>query len=613
METAALTRGSIPPQLVSLALPLIFGNILQQLYNTIDAMVIGRFAGETAFAAIGVAGTVMNLFLFLLSGCCTGISVLFAQQYGSRDLAGFRQEGFLASVFGGLFTLVLSLAALLLLRPLLTLMQTPEDVARLAADYLVVIFGGLLATFFYNLCAAALRSVGDTRSALLALLAAMAANLALDLLFVARLGMGIAGAAWATVLAQLLSVALCLLYLARRYPQLLFRREDRRLDRGLLRRTVSYGAVSALHQSSLYIGKLLVQGAVNSMGTPMISAYTATTRIEGFANSFGDSGAQAVSVFTAQNTGAGEERRVREGFRTSFLMMLALGAVMSVLLYAAAPAAIALLAGETSSFTQTNGVAYLRMVGCFYILCFLGNTFVGYFRGRGQVTVPVYGTIIQISARVILSYALIRPMGLSGVALALAFLLGLFIFLVYKKSYSGVMYSPSFGVTLIALALITTLLILAVTSNIVLSLGMVGALSIVRFRTAIKEPMDIAFLFWAIAAGIVLAAGLIPLAVVGSLFVGVVLLVFSRQKNGENPYILVVHCASEQEEAQVRSLVESRVRRLNLKSKSVSPGQIELNYEVRLRQADTGFVNELGAMEGISQVVLVSYNGDYMG
>lgn len=129
METAALTRGSIPPQLVSLALPLIFGNILQQLYNTIDAMVIGRFAGETAFAAIGVAGTVMNLFLFLLSGCCTGISVLFAQQYGSRDLAGFRQEGFLASVFGGLFTLVLSLAALLLLRPLLTLMQTPEDVA----------------------------------------------------------------------------------------------------------------------------------------------------------------------------------------------------------------------------------------------------------------------------------------------------------------------------------------------------------------------------------------------------------------------------------------------------------------------------------------------------
>ena len=190
------------------------------------------------------------------------------------------------------------------------------------------------------------------------------------------------------------------------------------------------------------------------------------------------------------------------------------------------------------------------------------------------------------------------------IALVLAFFLGLFIFLVYKKSYSGVMASPSFGVTLIALTLITTLLILAVTSNIVLSLGMVGALSIVRFRTAIKEPMDIAFLFWAIAVGIVLAAGLIPLAV---------LLVFSRQKNGESPYILVVHCASQNEEAQVRALVEARVRRLNLKSKSVSPGQVELNFEVRLRDADTGFINELGAMDGVSHVVLVSYNGDYMG
>ena len=201
----------------------------------------------------------------------------------------------------------------------------------------------------------------------------------------------------------------------------------------------------------------------------------------------------------------------------------------------------------------------------------------------------------------------------AAIALALAFCLGLFIFLVYKKCYAGVMYAPSFGVTLIALTLITTLLILAVTSNIVLSLGLVGALSIVRFRTAIKEPMDIAFLFWAIAAGIVLAAGLIPLAVVGSLFVGVVLLVFSRQKNGESPYILVVHCADQDVEGQVRALVEARVRRLNLKSKSVAPGQIELNYEVRLRDADTEFVNELGAMEGVGTVVLVSYNGDYMG
>ena len=197
--------------------------------------------------------------------------------------------------------------------------------------------------------------------------------------------------------------------------------------------------------------------------------------------------------------------------------------------------------------------------------------------------------------------------------IAVAFLLGLFIFFIYKRTFSGVVFTKSFGISLILLSMITAAVIMTISSNLMLSLGMVGALSIVRFRTAIKEPMDIAFLFWSIAAGIVLAAGLIPLAVVGSLFVGVVLLVFSRQKNGESPYILVIHCADQDVEGQVRALVEARVRRLNLKSKSVAPGQIELNYEVRLREADTEFVNELGAMEGVGNVVLVSYNGDYMG
>lgn len=197
--------------------------------------------------------------------------------------------------------------------------------------------------------------------------------------------------------------------------------------------------------------------------------------------------------------------------------------------------------------------------------------------------------------------------------LIVGLLMGLYVWFIYKKTFSGVMYSRTYGMTLVMMTIVTALMLMLINNSLTLSLGMVGALSIVRFRTAIKEPMDIAFLFWAIAAGIVLAAGLIPLAVVGSLFVGVVLLVFSRQKNGESPYILVVHCADQDVEGQVRALVEARVRRLNLKSKSVAPGQIELNYEVRLREADTEFVNELGAMEGVGNVVLVSYNGDYMG
>ena len=198
-------------------------------------------------------------------------------------------------------------------------------------------------------------------------------------------------------------------------------------------------------------------------------------------------------------------------------------------------------------------------------------------------------------------------------ALALAFGLGMFIFLVYKKTFYGVMYSSSFGVTLIALTMITTLVILAVTSNIVLSLGMVGALSIVRFRTAIKEPLDIAFLFWSIAAGIVLAAGLLPLAVIGSECIGVVLLVFVNKKSWADPYILVLRCDGGDSSRTAQTFLEGQTRRCVLKSKTVRPGEVELNLEVRMKDGDTGFVNTLGDMEGVRSAVLVSYNGDYMG
>ncbi len=200
-----------------------------------------------------------------------------------------------------------------------------------------------------------------------------------------------------------------------------------------------------------------------------------------------------------------------------------------------------------------------------------------------------------------------------ALALVLAFGLGVFIFLVYKKTYQGVMYSSSFGVTLIALTMITTLVILAVTSNVVLSLGMVGALSIVRFRTAIKEPLDIAFLFWSIAVGIVLAAGMIPLAVIGSVVIGIILLVFVNHKSHCDPYILVMQCDGSQSEAEARAYLEHNTKRCAVKSKSAQKGLVEVNYDVRLVDDSTDFINTLAEMEGVKSAVLVSYNGDYMG
>ena len=198
-------------------------------------------------------------------------------------------------------------------------------------------------------------------------------------------------------------------------------------------------------------------------------------------------------------------------------------------------------------------------------------------------------------------------------ALILAFGLGMFIFLVYKKTYQGVMYSSSFGVTLIALTMITTVVILAVTSNVVLSLGMVGALSIVRFRTAIKEPLDIAFLFWSIAIGIVLAAGMIPLAVIGSVIIGLILLVFVNRKSHCNPYILVIQCDGHASESEVKAYLDEMTQRCTVKSKSAQKGSLELTLEIRLKSDNTDFINTLSEMQGVNSAVLVSYNGDYMG
>lgn len=200
-----------------------------------------------------------------------------------------------------------------------------------------------------------------------------------------------------------------------------------------------------------------------------------------------------------------------------------------------------------------------------------------------------------------------------ALALGLAFCIGLFIYAVYKKTFKGVMYSKSFSTSLIALCMITSLVILAVTSNVILSLGMVGALSIVRFRTAIKDPMDIAYLFWAIGVGIVLGAGLIPLAIFGSLFIGLILVIFTNKSNSDNPYILIISCDDESVENNVLKIIGNKVKKYVIKSKTVTGGKgVEFTIEIRLKTMETSFVNEISKENGVNSAVMVSYNGDYM-
>ena len=198
------------------------------------------------------------------------------------------------------------------------------------------------------------------------------------------------------------------------------------------------------------------------------------------------------------------------------------------------------------------------------------------------------------------------------IGLAFALVLGLFIFVIYKKTFSGIMYSNGFAMSLIGLSLVTTLVIMAVTSNVVLSLGMVGALSIVRFRAAIKEPMEIVFLFWALAVGIVIGAGMIPLAVIGSVIIGFILVVFVRKKFQSTPYILVINCNNDKAEQSALSVIEKSVDKYIVKSKTVSDNGIEVTAEVRVKNAATDFVNKINEVKGVTTATLVTYNGDYM-
>lgn len=415
---ANLLNGSIYSSLLCLMGPLIIGNIFQQLYNTVDAVVIGKYAGLEAFAAIGVSGTIMNLFLFVSSGCCSGIAIILARYYGERNYLCFRNEVFMAFALGAVGVFFISLLAFFCTDGCLRLLQTPQEVAAKASLYLKIIFAGLVPAFFYNLSSAILRSVGNTVVALLILICTIILNFALDLIFIRNFHMGIAGAAAATILAQTLSAVLGIFYLIKKYPSLLFGKKDMYFNKNLFYKTLRYCFVSALQQASLYLGKLMVQGTVNSMGTEMISAYTATTKAEGFANSFGDSGTEALSVFIAQNTGAGQHERVRRGFRKGFILLAVMGISLSLAMYGTAGLSVSFISGTDNPAVIKEGVRYMAVISLFYLFNYIGAAYVGFFNGIGKVGISAVSVVIHITIRVILARCLIERLGLAAVAAA---------------------------------------------------------------------------------------------------------------------------------------------------------------------------------------------------
>lgn len=414
-----LTSGSIMPQLLGLALPLLGANLLQQLYNVANSLVITWYAGENALAALGIAESVMNLYIYVITGACMGAGVLVAQFYGEKNLPRLRRQLFVSAVLIGGSVLAAILLGQLFLPQILSLIQTPNEVRAQVSHYLRIILVGMVFTFVYNYLAAALRAIGDTRAALYFLFISLGYNLAAAWLLVGWFHMGIVGTALATATAQLLSSTLCLLYIKKKRAFLLFGPEDMVMERPLIRLTVSYCAVAALQQSSLYLGKLLIQGAVNgisTVSTASIAAFTAAGRVENFTQAFGLSGCEAMAIFIAQNHGAGQDRRALRGFLLGGAVTVGVGAVFS--------AAMGLFAQPLSHIFLGGGdgmapcISYLRLISWFYVLSFFGHSFVGWFRGTGRMNITFFGTTLQIIIRVIGTYLLVDTMGLDAVALA---------------------------------------------------------------------------------------------------------------------------------------------------------------------------------------------------
>ena len=267
-------------------------------------------------AAIGVGGTVMNLFIFILTGCSIGVSIIIASMFGKGDFHGLRKECFLALIFGGAFTIFVSAVSVYFLPSVLRAIHTPAEIFGATGEYLRIILGGLLATFYYNLGASALRAVGNTGT-LVFLVTAVILNAALTFVLVAWFGFGIAGAAWATVFSQGLSAVLCMVYIRKKLPFMVPAREDMKYDGALLNKTALFASLSAMHQSSLYLGKFLVQGAVNLLGTASIAAYTATGRIEGSPRGRGELLRLNLRIRCAKH-GRGGQKKSAEGISHGF-------------------------------------------------------------------------------------------------------------------------------------------------------------------------------------------------------------------------------------------------------------------------------------------------------
>ena len=413
-----MTEGSIPRHLIRYAIPSILGNLFQVTYNTVDSVIVGKYVGANALAAVGVANPLMNIATFFLIGMGIGASVLMSEFYGARDFRRLRREFSTATLAALAFSFVVAAAFLALVNPLLRLCNTPAEIFGDVAAYLRIVACGMVFTCLYNMLSAALRSIGDTRTPLVCLVLGSLINVGLDIWFVSGLKMGVSGAAVATVISQGVSAALCACLLWRGAEPLHIAREDVCVEKTLLKKTVHYSYASALQQAGIYVGKLLVQSMVNPLGVHAIAAFNACNRIDDYALIPERDLSSGIMVMTAQNRGAKKPERMMKGLRVGLLMESLYGVIVSVAVFVLAEPMMRLFVGAQETEVIALGARYLQIMAFFYFMPGITNGLQGYMRGVGKVSLTMYVTYGQMALRALCTWLLIGSMKLDAVPVA---------------------------------------------------------------------------------------------------------------------------------------------------------------------------------------------------
>lgn len=434
-----MTTGSPLKVLFFFSLPLMAGNLFQQLYNIVDSIIVGRYVGTNALGAVGSSYTLMVFLTSILIGLCMGASVVFSQFFGAGQSDKLRTSLSTSFLFIGVVAAVLCLLSLLGRDAIIAFLRVPQELIKDTQDYLTVIFLGIPFTFLYNWAAALLRALGNSKTPLYCLMVAALTNVALDLLFILKFHWGVAGAAWATILAQGLSSLLCLLACWKGVPYLHFSKRDKLFDGEIFRLTANYSLLTSVQQSVMNGGILMIQGLVNSFGAPVMAAFAAATKIDSFAYLPGQDFGNGVSTYIAQNRGAGKKERIDQGLKAALLLITLFCGVVSIIIWIFAPQLMTIFIKQEETQVIALGVEYLHIVSPFY--CLIGYLFLlyGLYRGIGNVQMSIVLTCISLGTRVALAYALSGLLGLTIIWWAivigwgLADLVGLFYYLLRQR------------------------------------------------------------------------------------------------------------------------------------------------------------------------------------